>query len=63
MDLSGKRGRLPCLLHWPPRHDDELVEHTVFGEPVTEGSHEAAAIRIWKCRRCGREKVSSYLSR
>lgn len=56
MELSGRRGSLPCLLRWPPRHEWKEVEVTSLtrlGAPQPGD----VVIELARCTRCGKERL------
>jgi hypothetical protein len=56
MDLSGRRGRLPCLLRWPPRHDWEKID-VISLDRLAPPQAGDIVIETVRCRRCGKEKI------
>jgi hypothetical protein len=56
MELSGRRGSLPCLLRWPPRHDWQKVEVTSLSRLGDAQPGDIVIERV-RCMRCGKERV------
>jgi hypothetical protein len=56
MNLSGRRGRLPCLLRWPPRHDWEKTD-VISLERLDAPRAGDVVIETVRCKRCGRQKI------
>jgi len=56
MNLSGRRGRLPCLLRWPPGHDWEKTEVLSLDRFGTPRAGDSVIVTV-RCKRCGKEKI------
>ena len=56
MNLSGRRGRLPCWLRWPFSHNWEKID-VISLDRLEAPRAGDVVIETVRCTRCGKEKI------
>jgi len=56
MNLSGRRGRVPCWLRWPPGHVWEKVDVLSLDRLEAARPGDVVIVTV-RCKRCGKEQI------